>query len=69
VTFNMDKHSGGIFSCDECPETLDCEGRRDFNECQEYLKSKGWRTFKGPDGKYANACPCCVHDFGRRQER
>ena len=54
------------FSCDECPETIDCDGR-EFVEAKEFATSKGWRTFKGPDKKWANACPVCVASFAKDQ--
>lgn len=53
-----------IASCDECPETIDTE-RDDFTEARTAITKFGWRTFRGPDGKWANACPLCVAEFAK----
>lgn len=52
------------FTCDTCPESIDVDGR-EFAEAKEYIQSKGWRTYMGPDKKFAQACPSCVVDFAK----
>ncbi len=58
----------GRYSCDECPAVIDVGAAKDFNQRRENLSVEGWRTFKGPDGLWAQACPDCVAKFaeGRR---
>lgn len=56
------------FSCDTCPEALDCDGR-EFIEAKKFAEERGWRTYKGPDGGWAQACPACVVDFARSKKQ
>jgi hypothetical protein len=60
----MTYQQNGVFSCDECPETIET-GERDFIAAKENATKNGWRTFKGPDDKWANACPVCVAEFAK----
>lgn len=62
MTYQQD----GVFSCDECPETIDTD-EADFNEAKAAIERAGWRTFKGPDKQWANACPVCVAEFAKRK--
>lgn len=64
----MTYQQNGIFSCDECPESIETE-ESDFNEAKRIITAAGWRTFKGPDGLWANACPVCVAEFAASKRR
>jgi hypothetical protein len=55
-----------VVHCDECPESLDTD-RDDHQRAVATIRYRGWRTFKGPDGEWANACPACVEHFARQQ--
>lgn len=50
--------------CDECPDHLSLDAT-DFEGRKEEIKAAGWRTFMGPDKKWAHACPDCVRKFAR----
>lgn len=65
MTWHKNENS---FTCDTCPEDIDCDGR-EFAEAKQFAFSKGWRTYKGPDGQWANSCPSCVVDFAKAQQR
>lgn len=65
MTIRMDGRTY-VAHCDECPEALDTE-TDDYKAAGAAIRTKGWRTFKGPDGKWANACPACVQQFARQQ--
>lgn len=54
--------SAYVIHCDECPEDIET-GESDFNEAREMAARAGWRTYKGPDDKWANSCPACVETF------
>jgi len=56
-----------VIHCDECPEDIETK-EADFNAAREMAVKAGWRTFKGPDGKWANACPACVLTFAMRKK-
>lgn len=56
------------FSCDTCPENLEVEAD-DFAEAKTEAKSKGWRTYLGPDNLWAHSCPACTEDFAKRPRR
>lgn len=58
----------GVWHCDECPEHIDT-GESDFDEGRRILKEKGWRTFKGPDDLWAQACPSCTEAWAKEQRR
>lgn len=63
MTLQLDKDTKTyVVTCDECPEHLETQCS-DFIEAREFAKKQGWRTFKGPDDKWANACPPCTADF------
>jgi hypothetical protein len=67
VTLKKD-HRTFVAHCDECPESLDTD-EDNFAAARVVIAEKGWRTFKGPDKEWANACPACVAVFaagGRR---
>jgi hypothetical protein len=68
MTFKID-HGEGIFHCDTCPSHIECDGRSDFTGSLIYAKSKGWRTYKGPDKQWAHACPSCTAEYAREQCR
>jgi len=51
-----------VIYCDECPEDIET-GLVEFGAAVAMSRVAGWRTFKGPDGKWANACPACVLTF------
>jgi len=57
-----------IASCDECPESFDTE-QDNFAAARVTVAEKGWRTFRGPDKEWANACPACVQAFAQRSRR
>lgn len=61
----MTYQQNGAFSCDECPESIET-GEDDFNEAKALITAAGWRTFKGPDGEWAQACPVCVAEFAAK---
>lgn len=63
----MTYQQNGVFSCDECPETIET-GEDDFNEAKAAIARAGWRTFMGPDKQWANACPVCVAEFAKRKK-
>jgi hypothetical protein len=56
----------GVFSCDECPESIDT-GEENFAAAKAAILAAGWRTFKGPDGEWAQACPVCVAEFAKKR--
>jgi hypothetical protein len=56
------------FSCDTCPESLDCDDRG-FAEALEFAKSKGWRAYVGPDKMWGHSCPSCTEDWKKEQRR
>jgi hypothetical protein len=57
-----------VVHCDECPEYLETECD-DFRAARESAQEQGWRTFKGPDGLWANACATCVEKFAKEKRR
>jgi hypothetical protein len=63
------KQSVGKFvvHCDECPEDIETE-ESDFDAARAMAAEAGWRTFRGPDGKWANSCPACVETFKHRKK-
>lgn len=65
MTLQLDKDTKTyVVTCDECPEHIETECT-EFNDAREIAKKAGWRTFKGPDDKWANSCPACVSEFVR----
>ena len=56
-----------VASCDECPDAFDTE-EDNFAAAKVVLADKGWRTFKGPDKMWANACPACVAEFAKSKQ-
>jgi len=58
----------GAFSCDECPESIETD-EEDFAAAKAAIEKAGWRTFKGPGGEWAQACPVCVAEFAKRAAR
>lgn len=62
----MTYHRGDGISCDECPESF--ETSADFNEAKAEARAAGWRTFMGPDKKFADACPVCVAAWAEKQQ-
>ena len=62
-------HDSGVFQCDECPDYFDSQEPHDFTLAKTFAKRNGWRTFKGPDGKWADACPSCVAKFAEARRR
>lgn len=55
-----------VVHCDECPESLDTEADG-YHRAVAVTRERGWRTFRGPDGEWANACPACVQKFATQQ--
>jgi hypothetical protein len=68
MTFRIE-HNEGMFFCDSCPEHIECDGRSDFKGAHIFAKSKGWRTYIGPDKEWAAACPLCVEQHAEDQRR
>ncbi len=70
MTFTLEKdlgHNGkGCFNCDTCSEVIITDGE-DFKESLIEAKREGWRTYRGPDGEWAHACPSCTRDFASRK--
>lgn len=60
----MTYQQNGVFSCDECPETIETD-EEDFAAAKAKIEAAGWRTFKGPDKQWAQACPVCVAEFAK----
>lgn len=57
-----------ILRCDECSDgVFEADGARDLTRTLMEAKTKGWRSFKGPDDEWAHACPSCVADFAKRR--
>lgn len=67
MTFEM-VSGAGVFHCDECPEHIETEADN-FNEALAIAKAAGWRTFIGPDKKWAHTCPSCVEKFTKEKRR
>jgi hypothetical protein len=62
-------HQGhGHYTCDECPEDIATD-TDDFAERREKLAAAGWRSYKGPDGMWAQSCPSCVAEFAKGKKR
>lgn len=59
----------GLFHCDSCPEHIECDECPDFDSSREYAYRHGWRTYRGLDKLWANACPVCTADFAKEQRR
>lgn len=65
MTFEM--ISGlGCFHCDECPEVIETE-QDNFKDAIVVAHRAKWVSFKGPDGKWAHACPSCHEDWKMEQ--
>ena len=67
MTFKMDCGSG-VFACDECPESIDT-GEDNFKDAMVEAHLRKWVSFKGPDGKWAHACPACHEDWKAEQQK
>lgn len=61
--------SPNVIHCDTCPENIEVDDATDFNETLAAAKSKGWRSYQGPDKQWAHACPVCVADFAAERSR
>lgn len=64
-----------VLHCDECPEHFEID-HKDSMDADDVFKrtmmtsrTAGWRSFKGPDGDYAHACPSCVKVWAENQRR
>lgn len=68
MTFKIE-NGEGVFFCDECSEHIECDGRTDFKGSFIYAKEKGWRSYIGPDKKFAHACASCVEDFAKSKRQ
>jgi len=55
-----------VVHCDTCTEHLETE-EADFEAARATAKAKRWRAYIGPDKEWANSCPSCTSDFGKRQ--
>lgn len=64
-TMTISKDKGGEYSvqCDESPDALGPFAS--WRDAKEAADAAGWRTFKGPDDEWANACPACVAAFAK----
>jgi hypothetical protein len=61
MTFEM--VSGlGVVHCDECSECIETD-KDNLNDAMAEAKRQKWVVFKGPDGKWAHACPSCHEDW------
>lgn len=63
----MTYQQNGVFSCDECPETIETD-EEDFAAAKAKIEAAGWRTFRGPDKQWAQACPVCVAEFAKGRQ-
>ena len=61
MTISKDRSGEFSVQCDECPEALGPFAS--FLDAKEAADAEGWRTFMGPDKRWANACPECVKSF------
>ncbi len=68
MTFVAD-NGEGVFHCDTCPEHIKCDDCTEFTDSLIFAKRKGWRTYIGPDQKWAAACPVCVADYANEQQQ
>lgn len=69
MTITLDKHTRlFVVTCDECPEHIETECD-DWNEAKAAATAANWRTFKGPDQEWANACPVCVAEFAKSKRK
>jgi hypothetical protein len=57
----------GVYHCDECPDHIET-GEDDFDSRRAALQMAGWRTFKGPDGLWANTCPACKEAWAKTRK-
>ena len=67
MTIKRDGNAYVIY-CDECPEDIETQ-RSNFDMARAMAAEAGWRTFKGPDGEWANACPACVLTFAHSKRK
>lgn len=68
MTQRFDRDSGHqVINCDTCAEVLETK-RSDFLEAKIFAKKFGWRTYMGPDKKFAHACPPCTANFVADQQ-
>lgn len=66
MTFDAN-HGNGSFHCDTCPEAI-ATGESDFTLALIAARRKGWKTYKGPDQKWAHSCPSCAEDYVRERK-
>ena len=52
------------FFCDTCSESTETD-HIDFGDAWDQAKAAGWRSYKGPDKKWAHSCPSCTEDFAK----
>lgn len=62
MTISKQKDGNYVVACDECPEDIETE-QSGFDDARNMAAKAGWRSFKGPDKKWANACPACVETY------
>lgn len=60
MTIRKSKQTGQMMAqCDVCLDVVDFEDGEDFEEAKTAIDMDGWRTKRGPDGKWQNICPDC----------
>lgn len=56
----------GVIHCDECSECIETE-KDNFKDAIVVAHQAKWVSFRGPDGKWAHACPSCHEDWKAEQ--
>lgn len=64
----MTYQKNGVFSCDECPESIETD-ESEFRNAWNKAYAAGWRSFLGPDKLTAHACPVCVAEFAKGKKQ
>lgn len=67
MTVTREKGGSYVVHCDECPEVLETETSSKFDAQRLAVDHHGWRTYKGPDDEWAQACPACFELWKKTQ--
>lgn len=43
--------------CDDCGESEEIDGQ--FDDCVDFMRENGWKSFKDEDGDWVNLCNVC----------
>lgn len=63
MTMSMDQGAQClVVHCDTCPEHFETD-HVDWSAAKAAAKEVGWRSYVGPDKKWADSCPSCVESF------